>query len=75
MKSSRRWCSAEGVLTRRKLGVLNFTAAAGVAPREVLLHYLVAAADPQDAVSRRGEELLAKRCAHEAADLRTIDNP
>jgi proteasome component ECM29 len=55
---------AEALLTRRKLGVLNFSAAAGLAPREVFLHYVVAAADPQDAVSRRAEELLGKRCAH-----------
>ncbi|KAL3147888.1 hypothetical protein ABBQ32_002606 [Trebouxia sp. C0010 RCD-2024] len=50
------------VLQKRKLGILNFTAAAGMDPNEALLLYLIAAADPQDAVSRRGEELLRKRC-------------
>jgi hypothetical protein len=44
-----------------KSGILNFTVAAKVAPAEVILLYLVAAADPDDAVARRGEELLKKR--------------
>ncbi|DBB07277.1 TPA: hypothetical protein ACH3X3_008782 [Trebouxia sp. C0006] len=50
------------VLQKRKLGILNFTAAAGLEPGAALLLYLIAAADPQDPVSRRGEELLRKRC-------------
>jgi Proteasome stabiliser len=54
---------AGATLTSRKLGILNFVAAAGVAPTEVLLHYLVAACDPTEAVARRGEELMRKRCA------------
>lgn len=44
-----------------KLGILNLTAAAKVAPAECFLPYLVAAADPDDAVARRGEELSKKR--------------
>ena len=39
-------------MQKRKLGILNFTAAAGMDPNEALLLYLVAAADPQDPVSR-----------------------
>lgn len=52
-------------LTAQRLALLNFTAAAGVAPGEVLLHYIVAAADSADAAGRvaaRGESLLRKRC-------------
>jgi hypothetical protein len=49
------------VLVAKKLGILNFTAAAGLAPGEVVLHYLIASTDPQDAVARRGEELSKKR--------------
>jgi len=45
-------------LQRQKLGVLNFTAAAGVKPSQVLALYLAASCDPSDAVSRRGDELL-----------------
>lgn len=52
---------AERTLTNMKLGILNFTAAAGIAPGEVVIHYLVASVDPQDAVARRGEELSRKR--------------
>ena len=44
-----------------KYGILNFTAASRIAPGECILLYLVAAADPDDAVARRGEELLKKR--------------
>ena len=43
---------AVNVMQKRKLGILNFTAAAGMDPNEALLLYLVAAADPQDPVSR-----------------------
>ncbi len=50
-------------LEARKLGVLNFTAAAGLAPADALPLYLAGAADPREAVSRRAEELLRKRCA------------
>lgn len=49
-------------LQRRKLGLLNFTAAAGVDPTEVLTLYLAAACDPNDVVNKRGDELLKKRC-------------
>jgi len=52
-------------LTAQRLALLNFTAAAGVAPGEVLLHYIVAAVDSADAAGRvatRGESLLRKRC-------------
>lgn len=37
---------------RRKLGMLNFSAAAGIDTDAVLLLYLIAAADPQEPVSR-----------------------
>ena len=40
------------VLQKRKIGLLNFTAAAGIELDAVLLLYLIAAADPQDPVSR-----------------------
>ncbi|KAK9834910.1 hypothetical protein WJX81_007994 [Elliptochloris bilobata] len=50
-------------LEARKLGVLNFTAAAGLAPADALPLYLAGAADPREAVSRRAEELLRKRCS------------
>ena len=48
-------------LSRLKSGILNFTAAGQIAPAECILLYLVAAADPDDAVAHRGEELLKKR--------------
>lgn len=54
--------SAGDRLSQMKSGILNFTAAAKIAPAEVILLYLVAAADPDDAIARRGEELLKKRC-------------
>ncbi len=50
-------------LEARKLGLLNFTAAAGLAPADALPLYLVGAADPGEAVGRRAEELLRKRRA------------
>lgn len=37
---------------RRKLGILNFSAAAGMDTNAVLMLYLIAAADPQEPVSR-----------------------
>lgn len=55
-------------LEARKLGLLNFTAAAGLAPADMLPLYLVGAADPGEAVARRAEELLRKR----RADARSI---
>ena len=45
-------CYAVTVLQRRKLGVLNITAAAGMQPDAALLLYLIASADPQEPVSR-----------------------
>jgi proteasome component ECM29 len=51
----------EETLIKRKLGFLNFTAAAGLPPSDVVLHYLAAATDPFEAVSRRADELLKKR--------------
>ena len=51
---------------RQKLGFLNFSAAAGMDPAELLLAYLAAACDPNDQVSRRGDELLKKRCGIDA---------
>jgi hypothetical protein len=45
-------CSSAGeVLLRRKLGFLNFSAAAGWDPTELLRVYLAAACDPNDQVS------------------------
>lgn len=46
---------------RRKLGILNFTAAADLQPEAVVALYVAAACDPADSVSRRGEELLKKK--------------
>ena len=57
-------CFAAGAqLQARKLGLLNFTAAAGLAPADALPLYLVGAADPGEAVARRAEELLRRRRA------------
>ncbi|PSC71704.1 proteasome-associated ECM29-like protein [Micractinium conductrix] len=50
------------MLLRSKLGFLNFSAAAGWDPTEVLQTYLAAACDPNEQISRRGDELLKKRC-------------
>jgi hypothetical protein len=55
-------CFAAEVLARRKCGILNFTKAAQIEVGEVLLHYLAAAADSNEAVSRLGDVLLKKRC-------------
>jgi hypothetical protein len=43
---------AGDALVRRKLGLLNFLAAAGVGPQEALLPYLAAAVDPGEQISR-----------------------
>ena len=40
------------VVQKCKLGLLQFTSLAGIDPDAVLLLYLIAAADPQDPVSR-----------------------
>ena len=56
-----RSCAAGANLVQMKSGILNFTAAGKVPPAECILLYLVAAADPDDSISRRGEELLKKR--------------
>ena len=53
-------------LQNRKLGLLNFSALAAIPPSQVLPLYLAAASDPTDVISRRGEELLKKRCAVDA---------
>ena len=53
-------------LQARKLGLLYFTAAAGLAPADCLPLYLAAAADPTEPVARRAEELLRKRYARTA---------
>lgn len=53
----------EAVLTERKIGVLKFLErAAVVLPDALVMHFLVAACDPQDPVSRLGDEQLRKRC-------------
>jgi len=54
-------------LQTQKLGVLNFTALAGVRPEECLQLYLAAACDPGEQVQRRGDELVKKRCAVDGA--------
>lgn len=54
-------------LQARKLGILNFTALAAISPAEVLPLYLAAASDPSEGIARRGDELLKKRCAVDAA--------
>ena len=55
-------------LQRRKLALLNLTAAAAIPARHVTLHYLAAAADTAlAAVASRGEELLRKRVAHDSS--------
>ena len=57
-------------LAARKLALLEFfhrCADATVAPVEVILHYLIAACDADDNVSRRGEELLRRRCTWETS--------
>ena len=59
---SQRVVPAAEVLARRKCGILNFTKAAQLEVGQTLLHYLAAAADPNDAVARLGEDLLKKRC-------------
>ncbi|KAL6762246.1 proteasome stabiliser-domain-containing protein [Haematococcus lacustris] len=53
------------VLVRRKMGVLNLLAGAGLPGRELLLPCLVAACDSADQVARRGEEMLKRQCSHE----------
>ncbi|KAF5832303.1 proteasome stabiliser-domain-containing protein [Dunaliella salina] len=50
-------------LVKRKLGILNFLEGARLPPREILLLLVVAACDPYDAVSKRGEELQKKLCS------------
>ena len=52
-----------------KLGFLTFTEAADMDASHVLQHYLVAAADPQDPVARRGDELLRKRHVNEKNEM------
>ena len=44
-----------------KLGILNFTTAADLSPGDAVIHYLIAACDPNDAISRLGDELIRKR--------------
>ncbi len=58
--------SGEAVLAK-KMGLLNFIGAAGLPPAEVLLLYSAAAANPQDAVARRGEELQKKQCPYDTS--------
>lgn len=43
-------CYEADLLSRRKLGLLNFSATAGLDPTETLLIYLAAAADPNEQV-------------------------
>ena len=40
------------LVQKRKLGILQFTSLAGMDTDSVLLLYLIAAADPQDPISR-----------------------
>ena len=57
----RKCVPAVEVLARRKCGILNFTKAAQLEVDRMLLHYLAAVSDPNDAVARLGDELLKKR--------------
>ena len=50
-------------LTQRKLGALNLVVLLDTPPEAAVKLLLAGASDPQDAVARRGEELLKKRCA------------
>lgn len=50
-------CAGDALL-RRKLGFLNFSAAAGWEPTEVLQVYLAAACDPNEQVSREARGFL-----------------
>eukprot|EP00873_Tetraselmis_striata_P043262 jgi/Tetstr1/463526/TSEL_008405.t1 len=53
-------------LAATKTGILNFLCTCEVEPKDALLHFLVAACDFNEPVSRRGEELLRKRCGVDA---------
>ena len=52
---------AEQDLRARKLGILRLLEAAPATADQVVLHCLVAACDPSDAVARLGDELLRKK--------------
>lgn len=54
-------CVAEE-LARKKMGIINFLKMAEVRADEAVRHYLVAASDSNEAVSRLGDDLLRKRC-------------
>eukprot|EP00850_Spirogloea_muscicola_P022547 SM000300S11722 [mRNA] locus=s300:8500:17154:- [translate_table: standard] len=49
---------AGDALVTRKLGLLNFLSAAEYTPADVYPHFLVASADGDERVSKRGEELM-----------------
>eukprot|EP00850_Spirogloea_muscicola_P022838 SM000314S12182 [mRNA] locus=s314:99165:108197:+ [translate_table: standard] len=49
---------AGDALVTRKLGLLNFLSAADYTPADVYPHFLVASADGDERVSKRGEELM-----------------
>eukprot|EP00850_Spirogloea_muscicola_P011192 SM000068S20624 [mRNA] locus=s68:662290:671519:+ [translate_table: standard] len=49
---------AGDALVTRKLGLLNFLSAADYTPADVYPHFLVASADGDERVSKRGEELV-----------------
>lgn len=58
---------ASTTLQNQKLGILNFTSLAEIPPnKHTLLIYLAAACDANEAISKRGEELLKKRCSVDA---------
>lgn len=60
----------------RKQGILNFSVKVGLSPQFCVLLYTVAAADPSDAVSRRGEELMKRRLALDTAKpLADLEDP
>ena len=57
------WHACEGErLTQRKLGALNLVVLLDLPPDACVKLLLAGASDPSDAVLRRGEELLKKRC-------------
>lgn len=54
---------AEGDLAAWKQGIMKYLEQAPVAADRLVLHFLAAACDPRDAVSRLGDEALRRRCS------------
>lgn len=53
---------SEGDLAAWKQGIMKYLEQAPVAADRLVLHFLAAACDPRDAVSRLGDEALRRRC-------------